>query len=140
MGLLTGWSGLLDRASANRTIDRRHSNLLLLSPNSIALMSTVQTPRLGRIPNLQFQVLVLGRANAGKTSILQRVCDTTESPTIYRGRYGTGRYDGLYAVRKQRPGEAKAERAYNRVRRSQEIVGLGHGDINERQLAAALFL
>jgi GTPase SAR1 family protein len=50
-------------------------------------MSTVQTPR--RIPNLQFRVLVLGRANAGKTTILQRVCDTTESPTIYqRGEYG----------------------------------------------------
>ena len=30
-------------------------------------------------------MLVIGRANAGKTSILQRVCDTTESPTIYRG-------------------------------------------------------
>jgi len=29
-------------------------------------------------------VLVLGRANAGKTSILQRVCETTESPKIYR--------------------------------------------------------
>ena len=38
-----------------------------------------------RIPNLQFRVLIIGRANAGKTSILQRVCDTTESPTIYRG-------------------------------------------------------
>ena len=66
-----------------RNIDRhRDINQLLL-----ALMSTVQTPR--RIPNLQFRVLVLGRANAGKTTILQRVCDTTESPTIYRlGEYG----------------------------------------------------
>jgi GTPase SAR1 family protein len=36
------------------------------------------------IPDLRFRVLVIGRANAGKTSILQRVCDTTESPTIYR--------------------------------------------------------
>ena len=44
-------------------------------------MSTAQTQR---IPYLRFRVLVLGRANAGKTSILQRVCDTTESPTIYR--------------------------------------------------------
>ena len=33
--------------------------------------------------NVQFRVLIIGRANAGKTSILQRVCDTTESPEIY---------------------------------------------------------
>ncbi|KAF8262699.1 hypothetical protein EI94DRAFT_663842 [Lactarius quietus] len=37
-----------------------------------------------RIPKFEFRVLVVGRANAGKTSILQRVCETTESPTIYR--------------------------------------------------------
>jgi GTPase SAR1 family protein len=40
--------------------------------------------RLPRGPNVQFRVLIIGRANAGKTSILQRVCDTTESPEIYR--------------------------------------------------------
>jgi hypothetical protein len=34
--------------------------------------------------NVRFRVLIVGRANAGKTSILQRVCDTTESPEIYR--------------------------------------------------------
>jgi len=50
-------------------------------------MSTARAHR--QIPNIQFRVLVIGRANAGKTSILQRVCDTTESPTIYRrGKYG----------------------------------------------------
>jgi predicted GTPase len=38
------------------------------------------------IPEIQFRVLIIGRANAGKTSILQRVCDTTESPIIYRGQ------------------------------------------------------
>ena len=44
--------------------------------------SKTQTPRM--IRDLQFRVLVLGRANAGKTTILQRVCETTESPKIYR--------------------------------------------------------
>jgi tRNA U34 5-carboxymethylaminomethyl modifying GTPase MnmE/TrmE len=39
---------------------------------------------LSRAPNVQFRVLIIGRANSGKTSILQRVCDTTESPEIYR--------------------------------------------------------
>jgi hypothetical protein len=46
-------------------------------------MDAKQTRR--RFSDLQFRVLVIGRANAGKTSILQRVCETTESPTIYRG-------------------------------------------------------
>src|SRR6267142_5307372 len=32
---------------------------------------------------VKFRVLIIGRANAGKTSILQRVCDTTESPEIF---------------------------------------------------------
>ncbi|KAF5344988.1 hypothetical protein D9756_011293 [Leucocoprinus leucothites] len=45
-------------------------------------MSTQQPPR--RLPKIKFRVLIIGRANAGKTSILQRVCDTTESPVIYR--------------------------------------------------------
>ena len=54
--------------------------------NTGALMDTqkVQQP-LRRTPKIQFRVLILGRVNAGKTSILQRVCDTTESPVIYRG-------------------------------------------------------
>ncbi|KAF8258801.1 hypothetical protein EI94DRAFT_1753412 [Lactarius quietus] len=47
-------------------------------------MNAEQT-RPSRLPKFQFRVLVVGRANAGKTSILQRVCETTESPTIYRG-------------------------------------------------------
>jgi len=37
-----------------------------------------------RVPDIKFRVLIIGRANAGKTSILQRVCDTTESPEIYK--------------------------------------------------------
>ena len=55
-------------------------------PNSIAPMDAKQTSQTKRrtIPDLQFRVLVIGKANAGKTTILQRVCDTTESPMIYR--------------------------------------------------------
>ena len=45
-------------------------------------MDTQQTGH--QAPQFTFRVLVIGRANAGKTSILQRVCETTESPTIYR--------------------------------------------------------
>ena len=46
-------------------------------------MDTEETRR--QIPKIRFRVLVIGRANAGKTSILQRVCETTESPIVYRG-------------------------------------------------------
>ncbi|KAI9433128.1 hypothetical protein H4582DRAFT_1857037 [Lactarius indigo] len=46
-------------------------------------MDTQQPGR--RIPEIKFRVLIIGRANAGKTSILQRICETTESPVIYRG-------------------------------------------------------
>ncbi|KAH9021789.1 hypothetical protein EDB85DRAFT_404117 [Lactarius pseudohatsudake] len=52
-------------------------------PNTVAPMDT-QRPHC-RIPNIQFRVLIIGRANSGKTSILQRICETTESPVIYRG-------------------------------------------------------
>ncbi|KAF8264565.1 hypothetical protein EI94DRAFT_1805659 [Lactarius quietus] len=39
-----------------------------------------------KTPKVQFRVLIIGRANAGKTTILQRVCETTDSPIIYRGK------------------------------------------------------
>ena len=57
------------------------------APPRLALTQTQAPPRQApprRISGLMFRVLVIGRANAGKTSILQRVCDTTESPKIYR--------------------------------------------------------
>ncbi|KAJ7022201.1 hypothetical protein C8F04DRAFT_971751 [Mycena alexandri] len=48
-------------------------------------MSDQTAPRPRRqLPNFKFRVLIAGRANAGKTTILQRVCDTTESPETYR--------------------------------------------------------
>ncbi|KAH9160178.1 hypothetical protein EDB89DRAFT_934640 [Lactarius sanguifluus] len=52
--------------------------------NTVAPMDTQHLRR--RIPEVQFRVLIIGRANAGKTSILKRICETTESPVIYRGK------------------------------------------------------
>ncbi|KAI5988205.1 GTP-binding protein, partial [Pisolithus albus] len=34
----------------------------------------------------RFRILVMGRANSGKTTILQRVCNTTDQPEIYNGK------------------------------------------------------
>jgi polynucleotide 5'-kinase involved in rRNA processing len=31
----------------------------------------------------RFRILVIGRANAGKTTLLKRVCNTTTEPCIY---------------------------------------------------------
>ena len=43
--------------------------------------------RIGR-----FRVLVVGRSNAGKTTLLQRVCNTTELPDIYNSKGKKVRY------------------------------------------------
>jgi GTPase SAR1 family protein len=34
-----------------------------------------------------FRILVIGRANAGKTTLLKRVCNTEEDPVYSRVRY-----------------------------------------------------
>ncbi|KXN80862.1 hypothetical protein AN958_07084 [Leucoagaricus sp. SymC.cos] len=49
-------------------------------------------------PDIKFRVLIIGRANAGKTSILQRVCDTTESPEIYRQVRGRRKRRGEHNI------------------------------------------
>ena len=57
---------------------------------SICCLGPAPAPARPRVPNVRFRVLIIGRANAGKTSILQRVCDTFGSPEIYRsGPEGT---------------------------------------------------
>ena len=33
-----------------------------------------------------FRILVVGRSNAGKTTLLQRVCNTTDRPDIYNSK------------------------------------------------------
>ncbi|KAJ7632070.1 hypothetical protein B0H17DRAFT_832383, partial [Mycena rosella] len=37
-----------------------------------------------KLLDIQFRILFAGKANTGKTSILQRVCETTEISEIYR--------------------------------------------------------
>ena len=33
----------------------------------------------------RFRILIVGRANAGKTTILRGICNSTENPEIYDG-------------------------------------------------------
>ena len=62
-----------------------HDSCSLVSPNSMGNTNSVASTSQRQIPNIKFRVLIIGRANAGKTTILQRVCDTTDSPVVYRG-------------------------------------------------------
>ena len=83
------WGCLFLRERVDLDTSRDLSQTLVCSIQSmkylLALMDTQESSRT-QIPlaGLRFRVLIIGRANAGKTSILQRVCETTESPTIYR--------------------------------------------------------
>ncbi|KAI6157158.1 hypothetical protein BKA82DRAFT_796802 [Pisolithus tinctorius] len=46
-------------------------------------------PRMARVymeSIKRFRILVIGRANAGKTTILQRVCNTVDNPDIFDGK------------------------------------------------------
>ncbi|KAG2052236.1 hypothetical protein BDR06DRAFT_915527 [Suillus hirtellus] len=45
-------------------------------------MATINPEQIRRIIG-RFRVLIIGRANAGKTTILQKVCNTTDEPEIY---------------------------------------------------------
>ncbi|KAF8268217.1 hypothetical protein EI94DRAFT_1578498 [Lactarius quietus] len=72
--------GLLPSISVHPDeITSKSDSCLPLPDTSVGANKPSRLPR-----KIQFRVLVIGRANAGKTSILQRVCDTTESPVIYQ--------------------------------------------------------
>jgi len=48
----------------------------------------METNKTGGFDNIQekfgrFRILIIGRANAGKTSILRAICNTTENPEVY---------------------------------------------------------
>ncbi|KAI6142237.1 hypothetical protein BKA82DRAFT_1001553 [Pisolithus tinctorius] len=96
----------LDPTEAKKQIDRipsqplsRSAGILLpteaspsVSPDAVVptrasdyrLDPTEAKKQIDRIP--RFRILVMGRANAGKTTILQRVCNTTDQPEIFDGK------------------------------------------------------
>jgi len=64
--------------------------LEFLSIDIISLPSTTTTNMSNSLDAFElrkkykhFRILVIGRANAGKTTLLKRVCNTTEEPCIY---------------------------------------------------------
>ncbi|KAI5993050.1 hypothetical protein F5J12DRAFT_897100 [Pisolithus orientalis] len=79
----------LDPAEAKKQID--HIPSQTPSGNAVAptrasnyrLDPTEAKEQIDRIP--RFRILVMGRANAGKTTILQRVCNTMDQPEIFDG-------------------------------------------------------
>jgi ATPase subunit of ABC transporter with duplicated ATPase domains len=67
-----------------RTIDNKrciqNGHPLFQSTNDMAdILDSFET----RQKYSHFRILVIGRANAGKTTLLKRVCNTTEDPRIY---------------------------------------------------------
>ena len=46
-------------------------------------LKRLREPAKLRAKYTHFRILVIGRANAGKTTLLKRVCNTTEEPCIY---------------------------------------------------------
>ena len=63
------------------------SDSCFTKPRNMANQSSVSATPRRQTPKICFRVLIIGRANAGKTSILQRICDTTESPAVHRRTY-----------------------------------------------------
>ena len=59
---------------SDNTVAENFEQTINLDPKKVQK----QFDRIGR-----FRILVVGRSNAGKTTLLQRVCKTTELPEIY---------------------------------------------------------
>jgi len=81
--------GLESRSMQSR---RSHSPSTVSAPPVVTAPPAAPTPAViidpGEAAKLRakytrFRILVIGRANAGKTTLLKRVCNTTEEPSIY---------------------------------------------------------
>jgi len=59
-----------------------------LAPTTVSTVTTdpVEAAKL-RAKYTHFRILVIGRANAGKTTLLKRVCNTKEDPVYSKVRY-----------------------------------------------------
>jgi GTPase SAR1 family protein len=53
----------------------------MAEPSNPAIKSTADKVR-ERVA--RFRIVVIGRANAGKTTLLQRICNTTDKPIIFK--------------------------------------------------------
>ena len=63
-------------------VQRLRRVLLAMSTSSKPHLTTEEIGKT-RAKFQQFRILVIGRANAGKTTILRKVCNTTGDPTIF---------------------------------------------------------
>lgn len=77
------------RVAFASSLSPQHKNLdsLLKLTLSECLEKTFQTQGFMSLQEKfgRFRVLIVGRANAGKTTILQGICNSTEYPEIYDG-------------------------------------------------------
>ena len=77
--------------SISATPFESHVHHHLILPPFTQTPSGMSTENTSDFENLRekfgrFRILIVGRANAGKTTILQRICNTTETPEIYDGK------------------------------------------------------
>ena len=59
-------------------------------PQNSDMDSNSETIQAGGFENIRekfgrFRILIIGRANAGKTTILRAICNTTEDPEVFDG-------------------------------------------------------
>jgi len=81
---IEGWEYLKVRRAVQ---DHRSSSIAILDLGLVISeatnMSDIADTLKIREKYSHFRVLVIGRANAGKTTLLKRVCNTTDEPCIY---------------------------------------------------------
>ena len=87
IAFLDGLLGQANSQNPGRQLEHEAWTICSISTSlSLPLSTTIMCdsdPYVLRSKYTRFRILVIGRANAGKTTLLQRVCNTTEDPCIY---------------------------------------------------------